>query len=182
MLSLKALETAGQDELPSKLRALRGTVEHMGREIHELALELRPVTLDELGLARALTSYLESWSARTGITADFVSAGIEDGRLPPQIETTLYRIVQEATNNVYKHAKASSVSVSIERRGSQVLALVEDNGIGFDVGRADREADSLKKIGIAGMRERAAVVDAEFMVESQPGHGTTVRVKVPLPS
>jgi signal transduction histidine kinase len=119
--------------------------------------------------------------SRTEIEVDFVSAGLEGSRLPSQIETTLYRIVQEAMNNVYKHASATSVSVSVERRGEDVIAIVEDNGRGFDRDALEQGSDQQRHIGIAGMRERAAMVGGELTVESSPGHGTTVRVKVPVP-
>jgi two-component system, chemotaxis family, CheB/CheR fusion protein len=181
MLSLKALEATVVDgDTPAKLRELRATAERAGREIHQLAAELRPVALDQVGLSRALSGYLESWLKRTGIAVDFVSVGIDELRLPPPIETTLYRIVQEAMTNVYKHASAKSVSVSVTRRGDDVLAIVEDDGAGFDL-EALNTSGGVPRIGIAGMRERAAIVDGELTIDSSPGHGTTVRVKVPIP-
>jgi two-component system CheB/CheR fusion protein len=180
MLSLKALESAAPGpEIPLKLKELRVTTERLAREIHQLATELRPVALDQLGLARALTGYLDAWLARTGIAVDFVSAGIEDARLPPPVETTLYRIVQEAMNNVYKHASANSVSVIIERRGDHAVCIVEDDGTGFDPD-ALTDSDAQARIGIAGMRERAALVGGELTIESAADRGTTVRVKLPL--
>jgi two-component system CheB/CheR fusion protein len=182
MLSLGALETAVHEgDLPAKLREMRATAERVGREIHQLAFELRPVSLDELGLVRALTSYLESWSSRTGIAADFVHAGLEGKRLSSQVDTTLYRIVQEATNNVYKHAHATSVSVTLELRGELVICIVEDNGQGFALESVDAGNAGIK-IGIAGMRERATLVGGELTIDSAPGRGTTVRVKLPIQS
>src|SRR5258706_10221202 len=108
---------------------------------------------------------------RTGIAVDFVSAGIEDARLARQIETTLFRIVQEAMNNVYKHASAKNVSVSIERRGDGVVAIVEDDGAGFDSDAAPAST-KLMRIGIAGMRERAGIVGGDLTIESGVGQGT----------
>jgi two-component system, chemotaxis family, CheB/CheR fusion protein len=180
MLSLKALESAvpGPDT-PIKLKELRMTTERVAAEIHHLATELRPVALDQLGLARALGGYLAAWSTRTGIAVDFVSAGIEEARLPPPIETTLYRVVQEAMNNVYKHASAMNVSVIVERYGDHVVCIVEDDGAGFDPETMAR-ADAPARIGIAGMRERAAIVGGELTIESIVGRGTTVRAKLPL--
>jgi two-component system, chemotaxis family, CheB/CheR fusion protein len=181
MLSLKALESSlPEGEGPDKLRELRATAEQVGHEIHQLAAELRPIALDELGLSRALTGYLDTWVARTGIPVDFVSAGIDEVRLPAAIETTLYRIVQEAMNNVYKHAAAKSVSVSLARRNTHLLAIVEDDGVGFELESLGSGGDT-PRIGIAGMRERAAIVDGELTLDSSPGHGTTVRVNIPIP-
>jgi two-component system CheB/CheR fusion protein len=182
MLSLKELESAEPGpELQSKLKSLRTTTEQVAREIHQLAFELRPVALDELGLSRALGSYLDGWVARTGIAIDFVSAGLDERRLPPQIETVVYRIVQEAMNNVYKHASAKSVSISIERRSDYLLGIVEDDGVSFDPEGPSGEGEP-PRIGIAGMRERAALVGGDLTIDARPGHGTTVRVRLPIPS
>ncbi len=180
MISLKGLEASlPAGETPTKLRELRATAERVGQEIHHLAAELRPVALDELGLTRALAGYLDAWLTRTGIAVDFVSAGVDELRLPRAIETTLYRVVQESMNNVYKHAAASSVSVSVSRRADQVLLIVEDNGRGFNYEEVSAEGDNAR-IGIAGMRERAAIVGGELTIESSVGSGTTVRVTVPI--
>ncbi|MET0413202.1 MAG: chemotaxis protein CheB [Polyangiaceae bacterium] len=182
MLSLKALESAGpSEEMPNRIRELRATTEQVGREIHQIASQLRPVALDELGLVGALSSYLSVWGGRTQIAVDFVSAGIEDARLPPSVESTLYRVIQEAMNNVYKHAAAKNVSVSVERREEHVLAIVEDDGQGFDA-EAVIAADDHRHIGIPGMRERLAIVGGDLTVDSRPGGGATVRARIPLPA
>jgi two-component system CheB/CheR fusion protein len=181
MLSLKALEATALDgDTPAKLRELRATAERAGQEIHQLAAELRPVALDQVGLSRALSGYLESWLKRTGIAVDFVSVGVDELRLPSPIETTIYRIVQEAMTNVYKHASAKNVSVSVSRRGDDVLTIIEDDGAGFDLDILNGNG-GVPRIGVAGMRERAAIVDGVLTIDSSPGHGTTVRVKVPIP-
>ena len=179
MLELKALEGAEPtSETPLRLRALRAGAERIGREIHQLASALRPAALDELGLSRALAGYLDSWSERSGVSVDFLPAGIDDPRLPSVVETTLYRIVQEAMNNVFKHAAAKSVSVSVERRNKSVLAIVEDDGAGFD--ESATTSDNRPRLGIAGMRERATIVGGTLTIESSTGGGTTVRLQLPL--
>src|SRR3954471_23528176 len=134
MLALKAAESElPSNAWPEKFREVRSIAEQVGREIHQLATQLRPVALDELGLSGALTGYLDGWSARSGIPVDFFSVGIDNARLPSVIETTIYRIVQEAMNNVLKHAAATSVSVSVQRRADHVVTIVEDDGSGFDL-------------------------------------------------
>ncbi len=181
MLGLKSLELSPlSDQTPGKLRALRATAERAGREIHQLASELRPAALDELGLSRALSGYLDSWAERNGILVDFLSSGIDEPRLPGVIETTLYRVIQEAMNNVFKHAAAKSVSVSTERRGGMVLAIVEDDGMGFDSDAPPPSSPA--RLGIAGMRERATIAGGTLTVESSAGGGTTVRLQLPLPT
>jgi two-component system, chemotaxis family, CheB/CheR fusion protein len=179
LLSLKSLEIDGASPaFEESLQNIRSTAEGMAKEIHQLAFELRPVALDQMGLVRAVAGLLEGWQSRSGIKVDFVSAGLERGRLPHQVETTLYRIVQEAMTNVHKHSAAQTVSVSIERRGGQVITIVEDDGKGFDPEEATEES----RIGLIGMRERASIVGGELTIESTRGNGTTVRVKVPLPA
>jgi signal transduction histidine kinase len=181
MLAMKSLESAAPgEETPVRLRELRATTERVGREIHHLAQELRPVALDQLGLSRALSGYLDAWAERSGINVDFVSAGVDEPRLPSALETTLYRIVQEAMNNIYKHAAARSVSVSIERHGDTVLGVVEDDGAGFEA-EVIQGRDPMH-LGIAGMNERAATVGGSFTIESSAGGGTTVRILLPVPS
>jgi two-component system CheB/CheR fusion protein len=179
MLALKALESeANAEQIPGKLQELRAIVEQVGEEIHQLAARLRPIALDELGLSRALSGYLEAWMARSELVVEFFSSGIEDVRLPGLVETTLYRIVQQAMNNIYKHAAAKNISVTIERRGDHVLAIVEDDGSGFD--QESVEGNHGRHLGIAGMRQRASIVGGELTIESRPGAGTTVRAKLPL--
>jgi len=177
---MKSLESEmPPDRSPAKWRELRATAEQVGREIHQLASELRPVALDALGLSRALAGYLDTWAERSGISVDFLSSGIDEPRLPRMVETTLYRIVQEAMNNIYKHAGARSVSVSIERRADIVLGIVEDDGAGFDPDSV--QSGEPQHLGIAGMSERATSVGGSLTIESSVDGGTTVRVKLPVP-
>jgi len=179
MLSLRALELENlPEEAVTKVRAVRESTELIGKEIHQLASQLRPVALDALGLSQALSTYLDAWSERSGIAVDFFGSGIDEPRLPSAIEITLYRIVQEATNNVVRHAAARNVSVSVERRKDHVIGIIEDDGTGFDF--ETLHAPGFERLGIAGMQERAATVDGELMIDSGPT-GTTVRVKLPIP-
>ncbi len=179
MLGLKSLEDRPADASAiATLRQLQEITELVGREVHEMALNLRPTALDDLGLSRTLSNYLEEWSARSRVPADFHSALDAGERLPSHLETTLYRIVQEALTNVLKHARATRVSVIVERRGDQVIAIVEDNGGGFETQPIDARSSS-KRLGLLGMKERAALVDGELSIESTPGRGTTIFVRIP---
>lgn len=180
MLGLKSLQSEVSDEaVCQKLQSLRGVTEQLGREIHQLALELRPTALDDLGLIRTLTNYLEDWSGRTKVTVDFHTESLEGQRLPGHIETSLYRIVQEALNNVLKHAGAEHVSVIIERRSDQLLLIIEDDGSGFDVETLEKEK-GMRRLGLVGIRERAALLQGELTIESSRGRGTTLFVRIPL--
>ncbi len=177
ILELKLVERAVGREAATKVKAMRASAEVLAREIHELAVELRPTALDDLGLARALAHYVEDWSCRTKVHVEFVHTGRRERRLPGPVETTLYRIVCEALNNVAKHARAKRVVVALQQRADKAVASIEDDGVGFD---PVRSLDG-KKLGIVGMRERAGLLQGELRIESKPGRGASVIVTLPVP-
>jgi signal transduction histidine kinase len=181
ILGLKAPERVLPEGSPGcdRLREVEAIVGRIGREAHELAVDLRPTALDDLGLGSALAAYLARWTERTGIAVDFQPLGLEAGRLPPEVETAIYRIVQEALNNAARHAGARRVSVIVERRAGEVTALVEDDGRGFDPARVDSESGR-GCLGLLGIRERVGLVGGTFLVDSCKGKGTTVRARIPL--
>ena len=164
------------DRRAAQLRELAGT---LGRELHALAVRVRPKVLDDFGLIAALTSFAEEWTRQHGIVAE-VHAGADLERLPPSVESALYRIVQEALTNVAKHSDATHTSVVVERSGGSVHVIVEDDGKGFD---ADVVADAGKRpaaLGLLGIRERAALLGGSLQVETAPGAGTTIFVRLPI--
>jgi signal transduction histidine kinase len=117
---------------------------------------------------------VDRWKEHTGIAAEFHSTGFQNDRLPRETENNLYRITQEALNNAAKHSHASRLSVLLERREDHAVLIIEDNGIGFHL------TESNNGSGMTGMRERAALIDAEFEVESDSEKGTTIFVRVPF--
>src|SRR5207249_2562945 len=135
---------------------LQGIVDGLGRAVQHLAWELRPTALDDLGLHTALLHYVERWSEHSKIEVDFQNIGLESGRVPSPIETTIYRIVQEALTNVLKHAQAERVSIILECTNDRVLAIVEDNGCGFDAEAMMTSSEAERYLGLLGMQERAA--------------------------
>ena len=153
-------------------------VSQMDRDIDTLAWELRPPALDEVGLEAALRELLRQWSVSQGLATDLHVSLPGDERLPAEVETQLYRIAQEALNNVGKHAAASHVSLLLERRGGEVAMIVEDDGRGFDIEEIRKDAS--RGMGLMGMRERAATLGGDVQVEARPGSGTTVFVRLPL--
>ncbi|MFL6208317.1 MAG: PAS domain S-box protein [Pyrinomonadaceae bacterium] len=180
MLGLKALQDSGElAGANERLQQLLRLANQLGEEAHRLAWELRPSALDDLGLQGTLRNYLEEWALRFGRAVDFHSSGLRD-RLPAQIESALYRIIQEALTNVAKHAQARHVSVILERRQGRVLAIVEDDGRGFDTVEVLESANTARRMGLVGMHERARLVGGELEIESAPGEGTTIYVRVPL--
>lgn len=161
------------------LGRLEVITEKIGKEIHDLALVLRPTALDDLGLAGALEHYVDQWSMRSGVPIDLHQAPSSPSRLPSPIETTLYRIIQEALTNVMKHARAQRVSILLEVRTAHASAIVEDDGVGFDLAVLGRR-ETHHRLGLPGMRERASLVGGTVKIESRTGRGTTVFVRIPL--
>ena len=173
LLGLKALEeTLATDEARAAAAELRGLVVATLQDVRGLAVELRPSALDDFGLAAALDRLTKSFAEQTGIAVDF-EAALADQRLPGEVETALYRVVQESLTNVVKHAQASRVSVLLTRGGGSVKAVIEDDGRGMSDGAAGG-------FGLLGMRERLALVGGRLEIESSPGAGTTIAAEVPL--
>ncbi len=178
LLGLSMLEQEADD--PQAVRAcvarLKAMVGELLENLHRLATNLRPATLDLLGLIPTLEQYFEAFSEQYGIPVAFETVGLTpEDRLLPEVETALYRIVQEAFTNVVRHAQASHVDVILKRRGDRVVAIIEDNGVGFDAERARRSS----RLGLFGMQERAEMLGGRLTVESTAGTGTTVYVEVP---
>ena len=175
LLGLKTLNNSsgnGSSSLSKGLLQLQNLTERLLDEAHHLAWELRPAALDDLGLETALSNYVEKWSDRSSISLDFHS-GLDKLRLPAPVETAVLRIVQEALTNVLKHAQANRVSVMLEYRNDELLVIVEDNGRGF---QPSKERDGL---GLLGIHERVALVGGKLNIESEPGSGTTLVVRIP---
>lgn len=149
-------------------------------DLHRLSVELRPSALDRLGLVMALEQFVRDYGRQHHLSADFQAAGLDGLRLPPEVETTLYRIVQEALTNVVRHAAATHVGVILERRERSVVAVIEDDGCGFDVAATLAALNGTQRLGLFGMQERAALLGGRLMLESAPGRGTTVFVEIPL--
>jgi PAS domain S-box-containing protein len=169
-------EGAPAERLPDLDAALE-LAHTIDREVDFLAWELRPAALDDLGLTAALPRYVHEWSTHYRIPAEFHAAPSLDGQLSPTAEIAFYRIAQEALNNVVKHAHASRVDVLLEHRDGAMVLVVEDDGVGFEPASQDTAERGL---GLAGMRERAALAGATLEIESAPGNGTAVYLRCPL--
>ncbi|HLC20984.1 MAG TPA: GAF domain-containing protein [Candidatus Methylomirabilis sp.] len=181
IVGLKVLESmANLPEITEKAAELRALGGAILRDVHELAFQLRPTLLDHLGMVAAIQRLVEDYSQKVGFHIDLQVFGFDGRRLPPATETALYRLVQEALTNVTKHAQAKNVSVILRRGEASVLAIVEDDGKGFNVAEVMGYAAKEKKLGLYGMEERAALVGGKLTIESTPGKGTTVFVDVPL--
>ena len=178
MVGLKVLGSLSEpEEIEQHLADLREIASETLDVVHDLALELRPSILDDLGLAAAINRYVTDYQRRFETEVDIRIIGFKGRRLPSVIETALYRIIQESLTNVARHAQAKHASVLLERTGQQVRAIVEDNGRGFDVLSARQE----RSLGLFGMEERAVLIGGTLRVETRPGLGTTVVIYVPIP-
>ena len=171
LLGLRSLE---EDRSPATVDGLRELVVGTLQDVRRLAVQLRPKALDDFGLAPALERLVQTFSESSGIKVE-LEARLGNERLPNDVETTVYRIVQEALTNVVKHAEAKNVSILLVRRDANVTAVIEDDGRGFD--SATVRDDS---IGLEGMRERVELHDGRLTIETAPGSGTTLRIEVPL--
>jgi signal transduction histidine kinase len=143
--------------------------------VHNMALALRPSVLDDLGLVAALRRTVQDCHANYPLDLDLVVVGLEGERLPPAVETALYRIVQESLTNIVRHAQATTASVLVERKNGRVRAIIEDDGIGFDPQQAAEG-----RLGLYGIRERAELLNGTVIIESRPGEGTAVYIEVPV--
>jgi two-component system sensor histidine kinase UhpB len=181
LIRLKILEKARTDtEVRGQIDELRELTADTLEAVRKLAVELRPATLDDLGLLAALEAYTESYRSRMPGRVTFKAQGFEDRdrRLPPQIELVLYRVVQEALTNVAKHANAHTIRVELSRNIDEVVASVSDDGDGFDV--ADMMRSRERGLGLFGMQERLALVRGQLAIDSASGNGTRVSARVPL--
>jgi signal transduction histidine kinase len=175
LLGLKGIEEAAEtDEARQSVLAVRELVVATLQDVRRLAVELRPKALDDFGLVPALERLSETFAEQADVEVH-VEAVLGEERLPREIETALYRIVQEALTNVIKHANAGTVSVVLTRQGDRVAVVIEDDGRGFDPGAQPGEG-----LGLVGMRERIALVDGRLSIESGAGRGTTIAVEVPV--
>jgi signal transduction histidine kinase len=179
-LGLGALVRAGDCSADTRARVdeLLRLTETVSEDLHRLAVNLRPLALDRSGLIPALEQLLVAFRKQTGLTIDFdaLGTGSPAARLPGDVETVLYRIVQESLTNIARYALAKRVSVLFSLRDNRAQVIIEDDGRGFDVEEALRGG----RLGLLGMRERAGMLGGQLTIESEPGHGTTIAVEVPV--
>jgi PAS domain S-box-containing protein len=179
-INLNILETAlssqASDEVRARFADSAALIEATTAAIGNVVSELRPPLLDENGLVSGLDCYARQFSARTGIPVG-VRGPEAGGRPAPGKEIALFRIVQEALNNVAKHAGASHVEITLKRSGTDYVMSVHDDGVGFDT--AEEHAPRRPGLGLVTMRERAQAIGGRFEVRTLPGSGTRLTVRVP---
>ena len=169
-------DATGQPEsVPEKLRDMKNQVVRVSEDVHSISRQLHPSILDDLGLAQAVGSECERFSSREGIDVAFTEENVPNN-IPRDISLSLYRIVQEGLRNIAKHACATHTSVSLKGGHDALVLTIQDNGIGFD----REEARGKAGLGLASMRERAALIHGDFGITSTPGQGTRIEVYVPM--
>ena len=176
-LQLIEQKAAGHKQLLGQVTKLKLLADETLESLHHLAVNLRPASLDHLALADALTGLIESTRKRSGLIAHFKVMGSmqQDALLNEELETSIYRIVQESLTNVVRHACAVHVDVILEWQSDKIVIIIEDDGVGIDMEKA-REAGHL---GLIGMQERAEMLGGKLVVDSAPQVGTTLVVEIP---
>jgi len=182
IVGLRTLETLPDlIEVSTQAHQLRGIARQILNEIHNLAVQLRPTVLDDMGLLSALQLYASEYQGRYGIKIEIQAIGLKGNkRLTSALETTVYRVAQEALTNVAKYSQAHQVSILLEQREQIFSLIVEDDGQGFDFPATMRDASRKQQLGLYGMRERAEQLGGRLLIESNSEQGTTVYLRVPL--
>lgn len=178
LLQLRLLEDkiAQPELISSKVTCIDQELSSILDKLHTMAFNLRPASLDHLGLVEAVRQDLEKLQEENNLQINFESIGITE-RLPERIETILYRIIQEALANVVKHAHATRLDVYLKQQDNELMLILEDNGVGFDY----KTITSEKSFGLSGMQERTEMIAGKFSMEATKGNGTAIFVTVPFP-
>ncbi len=177
LLSVRRIVTASDDESRSRVvEELRGDIKETVEGIRLLSRGLRPPEIDELGLVQALEAHARALLESNGFRVHLDLEAVDDALTPPAV-LALYRIIQEATTNVRRHAGVDEASLSLRREGGSVVAVVRDTGCGFGV---DAPGFGTRGLGLIGMRERAAMFGGATTIESEPGAGSVVTVRLPV--
>ncbi len=181
ILEMNAIDALIAGPAHERLNVVRKRMEELGKTLHRIAWELRPPAIDELGLKKALASYVADWSEQCGTDVDFHCDDPNIDDVPSEIGTTVYRVVQEGLTNIVKHAQQpSTVSVVVGRMGPTFQVIIEDNGCGFDVGAIPAKGGGHRGLGLDGMRERLLLIGGTLEIESTPGTGTALFARIIL--
>jgi signal transduction histidine kinase len=180
-----ALETlfdqhpAAAPEIRAKTAQLSRLLERTIFAVRDLAYDLRPPGLDEMGIVQAVSMFCDDFAEKTHIRTDFHAAGIEKMKLDFNIQINLYRMIQEGLNNIHKHAEASVAVVKLTAAYPHIILRIEDDGRGFDAEKRVREMDSEKRMGLRSLQERTDLLGGNMIVASKIGQGTKIFIKLP---
>jgi two-component system sensor histidine kinase UhpB len=173
------LDETQQPEAAERLREARSITSGLLEETRRLILDLRPMALDDLGLAPAIRWYAETHLEEAGIRAT-VEVDQPLRRLPQHLEVSLFRMVQEAVNNIVRHSGARHACIRLAFRDSVAMVRVSDDGHGFDAERVFGLTVHSRSVGLLGMQERVRLLNGKVTVESHPDTGTTIEIEIPI--
>jgi two-component system sensor histidine kinase DegS len=176
---LERLVGRNPDQMMSELQDFKNSVRNALEETRQLIFDLRPMTLDDLGLVPTLRKYIKEYGDKYGFTTRFNVVG-EERRLPGNTEGTLFRIIQEALTNVQKHAHARTAEITINMGKERIVATIRDDGDGFEVPKVEANLARNRNLGLISMRERSELERGTLEIRSQPGKGTEIRVEIRL--
>jgi signal transduction histidine kinase len=182
-IGLDTLLDRGEDanpELREKVSRFSGMLQNIIRSVRNMSYELRPASLDELGLAPAINQLCDEFSAVHGLHVDFSAAGMDNIDLDFDTRIALYRLIQEGLNNIRRHAEATSASVRLISSFPSIILVIEDDGKGFDVHDLTRPADPNGRMGLRSMQERVNLLFGIMKIQSRPMQGTRIRIEIPL--
>ncbi|MHB8510297.1 MAG: histidine kinase [Candidatus Dormibacteria bacterium] len=174
---LERLVGRNPDQMLGELQDFKNSVRNALEETRQLIFDLRPMTLDDLGLVPTLRKYVKEYGDKYGLVTRFNVVG-EERRLPGNTEGTLFRIIQEALTNVQKHAHARTAEITLNLSKERVLAVIRDDGNGFDLGTVEASLARNRNLGLISMRERTELEQGTIEIKSQPGKGTEIRIEI----
>jgi two-component system sensor histidine kinase DegS len=167
-------ETKAQQEVDQLTKVAEATIQN----IRQIIYDLRPTTLDSLGLIPTLEKYLERFATQQKVKAE-LKTNLKQ-RLPEKVETAIFRLTQEALNNIAKYAQAKNVCVNINQVKNELAVSIKDDGVGFDVNAVQKRASQSSGFGLSGMRERVRIINGNLQIQSAPGQGCQIAAVVPL--
>lgn len=163
-------------QVPKELRELKKVLKNSLQDVRKIIFDLRPMALDDLGIIPTLKRYFNEYEERTGLKVELIAFG-QEKRISSAMEVAIFRVIQEAVNNAYKHAQASKVVVRLEMTPKVVNCSIKDDGVGFVV---KEKMGQDKTFGLIGMRERIELLKGTFEINSSPGKGTEIKFQIPL--
>lgn len=178
-----SLETLFKDQPPEtkqKVAQLSDILHRSIASVRDMAYDLRPPGLDQLGLVKTLYLYCEDYSKSSSLEIDFAAAGMDELTLEYETEINIYRLIQEALNNIKRHADADEVTIRLVASSPDIVIRIKDNGKGFDVSDRRKQALKEKRMGLQSMVERVRLLQGNIDIQSRPRRGTTILIEIPL--
>lgn len=175
----EGLLAAGSAQGSERLKEIRELLKAAIEEARKVIFNLRPLSFDKGGLIHALKNYLATYERQYLIKTD-LKVSVEEKKILPKLKVFLFRIIQEALSNVYRHAKAKKVWISLEMNHSLFKTTIQDDGIGFDLRQVARDPEKWASFGLKGIKERCRLLNGTAAIESRPGHGTRITIELPL--